>query len=42
MAWHGFDKDIESLVITLKKNLFPAKIIDPIIIYIGYKISSSP
>ena len=30
-TWHGFHKDIESLVITLKKNFFPAKIIDPII-----------
>ena len=27
-TWQGFHKDIENLIITLKKNLFPSKVID--------------
>ena len=41
-TWHGFHKDIESLVITLKKNFFPAKIIDPIIKHYLDKASATP
>ena len=41
-TWHGFHRDIESLVITLKKNFFPAKIIDPIIQHYLDKASATP
>ena len=41
-TWHGFHKDIESLVITLGKNFFPAGIIDPIIKHYLDKASAIP
>ena len=30
-TWQGFHKDIENLIITLKRNMFPSKIIDRVI-----------